>query len=540
MAVKQKSVMAGSDAPAKGDKPPETPLTRMLKRIRRTEEFPSISKYLVEINQKLSLCQEASDASDLANLILNDYALTNKLLKLVNSAYYGLVAGKVTTITRAVVVLGYERVRLATISLALLDHFQGKAHTADLKETLIASFWAGVVAREIAGSDGTIDPEEAFVCAMLSQLGKLVMVYYLPDEYQKVVDWVAAHGHSEAKAVKAACGVTYEALGTAVAGQWNFPDRICEGLQPLTPDDWRGRRKAPTQLRVVSGFVKALGQLIEQGELTGDDRKWQTLLDRYKDRVKLSRRKLQTLVLDSIDSVRRHAQALNFSIENSAFIQHLARGCETAQAQLPDVKAEASLLPESHSHQLTDGLAFKEESGDPAALSPKDVILAGIQEISEAMMADYDVNDIALMSLEILYRALAFHRALMFAREGDGRMMTIRFGYGHNSGELAHKVGFQVPSGRDLFNLSIASGKDLIVADAHDDKTVRLLPAWYRTHIDAPAFVFMPIKVQNVCIGAFYADRHQAGQPVSEEAHRYLSMLRNQLILAVKYRQGSK
>ena len=59
----------------------ETPLAKMLKRIRRSEEFPSISKYLVEINRKLSAYRDTSDASDLANVILNDYALTNKLLK---------------------------------------------------------------------------------------------------------------------------------------------------------------------------------------------------------------------------------------------------------------------------------------------------------------------------------------------------------------------------------------------------------------------------------------------------------------------------
>lgn len=72
----------------------ETDLERTVKRIRQSEEFPSIFKYLVEINQKLSACQDASDASDLANVILNDYALTNKLLKPVNSAYYRLAAGK--------------------------------------------------------------------------------------------------------------------------------------------------------------------------------------------------------------------------------------------------------------------------------------------------------------------------------------------------------------------------------------------------------------------------------------------------------------
>jgi len=199
----------------------------MLKRIRRSEEFPSISKYLVEINRKLSAYRDTSDASDLANVILNDYALTNKLLKLVNSAFYGLAAGKVTTVTRAVVVLGYENVRLATVSLALFEHFQSKSHTADLKEALIISFWSGVLAREIAKMDDAVDPEEAFLCALLSQLGKLVMIYYLPGEYRKIADWMGAHGQGEAKAVKAACGVTYEALGKAVAGQWNFPPQIC-------------------------------------------------------------------------------------------------------------------------------------------------------------------------------------------------------------------------------------------------------------------------------------------------------------------------
>ena len=61
----------------------DTALERMLKRISRSDEFPSISRYLIEINQKLSSNPDASDASELANIILNDYALTSKLLKLV-------------------------------------------------------------------------------------------------------------------------------------------------------------------------------------------------------------------------------------------------------------------------------------------------------------------------------------------------------------------------------------------------------------------------------------------------------------------------
>lgn len=102
----------------------QTVLERMINRIGRTDEFPAISRYLAEINQKLASNPETSNASELANVILKDYALTNKMLKLVNSAFYGLTAGKVTTVTRAVVVLGYENIRLATLSLVLFEHFK--------------------------------------------------------------------------------------------------------------------------------------------------------------------------------------------------------------------------------------------------------------------------------------------------------------------------------------------------------------------------------------------------------------------------------
>ena len=106
-----------------------TPLEKVLRRILRTKDFPTISKYITEINQKLSEPAIHSSASELANIILKDYALTNKLLKLVNSAFYGFVSGKVTTITRAVVLLGYDNVRLAALSLLLFEHFKSKTNS---------------------------------------------------------------------------------------------------------------------------------------------------------------------------------------------------------------------------------------------------------------------------------------------------------------------------------------------------------------------------------------------------------------------------
>ena len=92
--------------------------------------FQRFQSIWTEINKTISGDTDKSDASDLAGVILRDYALTNKLLKLVNSAYYGFASGNVSTVTRAVVLLGYEHVRMATMRLTLFEHFKSKKSRA--------------------------------------------------------------------------------------------------------------------------------------------------------------------------------------------------------------------------------------------------------------------------------------------------------------------------------------------------------------------------------------------------------------------------
>ena len=254
----------------------ENAVDRLLNRINRTEEFPTISKYVIEINQKLAVNPDNFNATDLANIILKDHALTTKLLKMVNSAFYGLAAGKVSTVTRAVVVLGYENVRLATLSLALFEHFKGKSNSKHLKEAVVGSFWSGMMARELASMEGCIDPEEAFVCAMMSHLGKLAMIYYLPDEYRQIRIRMADAEISEAKAARSVCGVTYDELGIAVAKQWNFPPQIYDSMQPLSKDELQNKKKPPQKLRAVASFVRELSDTIHGDRLFGDKKSCMT------------------------------------------------------------------------------------------------------------------------------------------------------------------------------------------------------------------------------------------------------------------------
>jgi HD-like signal output (HDOD) protein len=525
---------------AQGRDQGESPLDRMLKRISRAEDFPSISKYIIEINSKLSSNLDWSNASELSNIILNDYALTSKLLKLVNSTFYGYAAGKITTVTRAVIILGYEVVRLATISLTLFEHFKSKSHAVDMKEEVIRSFWSGILAREIAKHTGLgINAEEAYLCAMLSRFGKLVMIRYLPDEFLKVINWMKQHGGKESRAVKSACGVTFEELGMAVAQQWNFPPQICDSLKILHRDDLQSKVNPPSGLAALTSFVKELGQQIQSQGMQDSEGFIQTLIDRYQRVINLDKRQLKELVKGSLEKVVQHAHAMNFSTTNSGFINSL-KGAAGPAIQAQPEPSDPALVQPSTSFQLADSRETRADAPLSPDNNPADIIMDGIQEISQAMMAEHDISEIAMMSLEILFRALKFQRALMFIRDNLSQTMTVRFGYGQQSDRMIRKVKFKVESAKDLFNLAVQVGKDLIVADAYDPKIGHLIPRWYRSHIDAPAFIFLPVAVQKVTIGALYADRDKDGPPTTDTEHRHLNMLRNQLALAIRYREGTR
>ncbi len=524
----------------------KTALERLLSRINLDDAFPSISKYVVELNQKLEANPETTNATELSNIIINDHGLTSKLLKMVNSAYFGLAGGKVSTVTRAVVLLGYENVRLAVLSLVLFEHFKGRAYAGDLQETVVGAFWSGMMARQLAGIVDGVDPEETFVCAMMSYLGKMVMIHYLPGDYRKISNRIIDDGISETRAVKAVCGVTYEELGLAVARQWNFPSQICEAMTPLSRTALKNKKKVPEKLRVVTDFVRAMHGIIANDSQPADSEQLQTLLESYAPHIPLSKKRLETLVQDSLENVRDHAEALSLHISKSNFLEQLVaiydpEKQERIEDEVVQGKDEDSTLDRvPGSYLLTDDSQLKTSARIPGTRNPGDILMEGIQELSQLMMTDSDVDTIAVMSLEIFYRALDFNRVLMFIRDHGKMQMQARFGYGEQSQRLMNHLGFEIKPSKDLFNFSLQVGKDLVVEDSHDEKMVHLIPSWYREQIDAPSFVFLPVFYQNMNIGALYGDRETTGRPISETEHRYVSMLRNQLVLSIKYTQKTK
>jgi hypothetical protein len=200
--------------------------------------------------------------------------------------------------------------------------------------------------------------------------------------------------------------------------------------------------------------------------------------------------------------------------------------------QAPPVSATTdSLAP----HQLHPTIA---EPGPTAAQVASDVLAAGIQDITNSMVADnFKLNEVLRMVLETMYRALAFRRVVFCLRDAKSELLSGRFGLG--DGAEAVSRAFRVPlrgaAGNDLFAAVCAKGVDTLIQDATAANIVARLPEWYRQSVHAPAFLLLPLMLKGAPFALIYADKAVPGSiALGEKELSLLRTLRNQAVMAFR------
>ena len=160
----------------------------LLRRMRHKRDIPALSDSLSRI-QRVANSDNESVAS-LSNAILKDVALTDKLLRMVNTAHYAHAGGGfVSMVSRAVAMVGFAEIRHMAMSLVLLEHMPDRGHARQLQEEFLRALMTGVLANKLCAISR--DGEEAFIGAMFQNLGRLLTEFYLPDEATRVREFLA-------------------------------------------------------------------------------------------------------------------------------------------------------------------------------------------------------------------------------------------------------------------------------------------------------------------------------------------------------------
>jgi HD-like signal output (HDOD) protein len=205
---------------------------RYLKKIQAyIARMPSLSTTVTKV---LETCNDPkASANDLKRVISLDPVLTGRVLKLINSAYYSL--GKpITSLTRAIIMLGVNTVKNLALSFTILDNLKGNSSCLSFSAD---EFWrhslcVGVVAKMLAAQKGVpvTRREEFFVAGLLHDLGKLPLRMQFPEEYHRVCETV--HSGQEALYQNEAryLGVDHGAVGSIIAKKWRLGSTLVESL----------------------------------------------------------------------------------------------------------------------------------------------------------------------------------------------------------------------------------------------------------------------------------------------------------------------
>lgn len=185
-------------------------------------ELPTLPAVLHKINALLS--NPRTTAVEVGLAISTDQAIAAKIIRLVNSALYGF-PGRISTISHAIVILGFSTVKSIILTTAILSQFNLKAKITGFEMTGLwkHSLATGSLAKLIAQEVGFKGKEEAFVGGLLHDIGKAVHALLLPEDFGKLVA-TAHEKHQwfyEVELIQN--GITHIEIGTALADKWNLP-----------------------------------------------------------------------------------------------------------------------------------------------------------------------------------------------------------------------------------------------------------------------------------------------------------------------------
>ncbi len=180
-------------------------------------------------------------ADDLGRLIAKDTALTTKLLRLVNSAFYGFTS-KVETVNRAVSLVGIAELRNITLAASAAEVFADIS--ADLMD--MVSFWrhsvfTGLVARKLAAECHVLHHERLFTAGLLHDVGRLLIFMRLPEKASEILAAERRDHGDLYELERAVLGFDHAQAGAELLTFWQLPPALCAAVryhhQPQEADD---------------------------------------------------------------------------------------------------------------------------------------------------------------------------------------------------------------------------------------------------------------------------------------------------------------
>lgn len=301
--------------------------------VNTTQDIPAMPTIWLNIRDLMQ--QKSVSASVIANEILKDQGTTTRLLKVANSAAFNRYNKKISTITEAVVQLGFKEVRNVVVGYAvssMLEKLQQNEHF-NIKAYWVHSLATGIASRMIAETVRYTNAEEAFVAGLLHDIGKLIISQLMPVEYGQVLQKVAA-GSDYLSAEDELLRVDHQVIGSWVARRWQFPEILISAISQHHRDELAADQRSKYKLIDIVAVANQMANVIfstanskQRADISGSQQAAFDLLGVNKGNWSFILRNLAANVAENIEDYNLTSQ----DIEN--FLTNIAQEEEMTEVQ---------------------------------------------------------------------------------------------------------------------------------------------------------------------------------------------------------------
>ncbi len=452
-----------------------TALELRMRQILSHVDFPAMSRDALDALRATP--EDDASLQHLANIVLREYALTLKVLRTANSAYYKRGGRPVESAAHAMLLIGARTVRSLAASLLVFDHY--RKQSPGLKELMLLSMITANHARELAMKRRLPDPEEAHLAGMFRNLGEVLVAGYLPREYAKIICKMEEERKPAIPASFEVLEFTFEDLGEAMARHWGMPEAVVSCMRATGP-------VGTTELGSIVACAHDLTMAVYR---------------RGKDEPEGG----------VGDVVVRYARALSLTHAD------LTAVIRAAHAETREILSSAKVSLDDLRLRHQRDAAIRALGGVPGAPTPlaspaiDSDVLSGMrrQLVEESRRAadpasGEDLNRVILTMLEAIYRGGPFDRVVFCVMAPDGRSVKARFGLGTAVESLLETFSYELSPRAGPVAVSLLRRQASFVPVERDFNDQELK---FAQSLGAGSFGILPVVVAGRLLGCVYCDR---------------------------------
>ena len=474
----------------------EQTLALLWERTRRQGDMPGFAKAVSAI---LGAMRGEEDSQfSMTETVLGDPVLTQKVLRLANSGMYSAFGQHVSTVTKAVLVLGTEAIGHLALGLKLIEELSvARPDSAHAHVEMEKALLAGLVAREMAGCIHSLHAEEAVVCSMLHTLGRMMVTFYMPEAWPRLQQ-LRGVGNEDA-AAETLLGIGLPEIGRATALRWGLPANLLAGMRSVEPCEPDAPVSHADWIAAISTLARRCAELL-----------WH---DSEEGAVEVQR------------VAEIYAPMLGLDAELAAGA--IARARQAAAADL-------SVAPLSKPAERR----AKEMARTRQRAAGNRILQSGLAEMRD-MADNASPGQMVSIALETVYKGLDFSRAVAFVRNRRENRYSARMCFGESVKDQLEGMSFEDSYQPNVFHAALSSDRVIFIENARDPKFAAKLPQWWKSTLaEARSFVILPLTSHGQPAGFLYGDWDETYPPIdlSQPEFALLNDMRALVVRAVERR----